>query len=435
MRSPATPRRRTRAGGALALGLLLALGGPAAPLRAQPAAFEAVSFDEAIRRAVAQNPDAAEAAQAILRAEALLLAARTVLFPTASATVTTTVLNEARGFNGLVTQPQTQTGFGGSVSYPVLAAARWAARVQAADQVQVARLAADEVKRQIAIAASQAYLAIIAQRRQVEVNLRALENARVHLDYASTRLRAGAGSRLNELRASQEVATDEVLVEASRLALRRAQEALGVLLAADVPLDAAAEPVFTVPEAPPAQGWLSQRVDVKLASADVAAADRVARDSWKDWIPAGTLSFFPQYITPAGLFQPSRTWSAALQFAVPIFDGGQRRAVARQREVAADVARIRLSDLELRARGELRTAQAAVESTARALESARRASQDAAEVVRISDIAFRAGATTNLELVDAQRRARDADTAAAQAEDRLRQARLDLLIALGRFPL
>jgi hypothetical protein len=37
-------------------------------------------------------------------------------------------------------------------------------------------------------------------------------------------------------------------------------------------------------------------------------------------------------------------------------------------------------------------------------------------------------------LVDAQRRTRDADTAAAQAEDRVRQARLDLLVALGRFP-
>jgi outer membrane protein len=43
------------------------------------------------------------------------------------------------------------------------------------------------------------------------------------------------------------------------------------------------------------------------------------------------------------------------------------------------------------------------------------------------------GATTNLEVIDAQRVARDAETAAAIAEDALRRARLDLLIALGRF--
>ena len=54
--------------------------------------------------------------------------------------------------------------------------------------------------------------------------------------------------------------------------------------------------------------------------------------------------------------------------------------------------------------------------------------------MRITDVAFRAGATTNLEVIDAQRRARDAETAAAIAEDRERQARLDLLVALGLFP-
>jgi hypothetical protein len=37
-------------------------------------------------------------------------------------------------------------------------------------------------------------------------------------------------------------------------------------------------------------------------------------------------------------------------------------------------------------------------------------------------------------VVDAQRRARDADTAVALAEDAARQARLDLLLSTGAFP-
>jgi hypothetical protein len=37
-------------------------------------------------------------------------------------------------------------------------------------------------------------------------------------------------------------------------------------------------------------------------------------------------------------------------------------------------------------------------------------------------------------VVQAQQTARNADFIAAQAEDRLRQARLDLLVALGQFP-
>ena len=164
------------------------------------------------------------------------------------------------------------------------------------------------------------------------------------------------------------------------------------------------------------------------------AAERVARDSWKDWVPVGTASFQPQFLTPAGIFQSSGTWSVVAQFAVPIFDGGVRQAAAKERNVLAETARLELTDGQLRARSEQRIAQAAVESSIRGLASARLAAQHADEALRITDIAFRAGATTNLEVIDAQRRARDTDTLAVIAEDRLRQARFDLLVALGRFP-
>ena len=55
-------------------------------------------------------------------------------------------------------------------------------------------------------------------------------------------------------------------------------------------------------------------------------------------------------------------------------------------------------------------------------------------MVQITDVAFREGATTNIEVIDAQRRARDAETTAAIADDGVRRARLELLLAAGRFP-
>jgi len=400
---------------------------------AQPAP-DRVTFDDAVRRALENNPDIAEAAQAILRAETLLQQARSVYRPTVNGNVTTTMLDSERGFNEFVTQPQTQTLLGGSVSYPVLAATRWAQRAQAEDQIRVARLSVGETRRQIALATGQAYLAVIAQQRQVDVNTRARENALAHVEYARARLQGGAGSRLNELRASQELETDEVFLENARLALHRAQEALGVLVAADAPVDAAGEPAFEVVAAPEDASWLAGRADVQLFTAQIAAADRIVRDSWRDWVPTATASFEPQLLAPSGLFSPSRTWRGFVALSVPIFDAGSRRIARRQREVAAQTARIQLTDVELRARADLRTAQASLQSTERGVSHARLAAQHAADVLRISDVAFRAGATTNIELIDAQRRARDADTAAVQAEDRVRQARLDLLVALGRFP-
>lgn len=411
--------------------VLLAGGVAAAQV---PVAPERLAFDEAIRRALEKNPTVSEAAQAILQAEALLQQASVVYRPTVSGSITTTVLDSERGFDNLVTQPRTQSLLGVSVSYPVLAAARWAQRMQAEDQIRVARLGVDETRRQIALSTAQAYLAVIAQQRQVDVNTRARENAIAHVEYARALLQGGAGSRLNELRASQELSRDEVFLENSRLALRRAQEALGVLVAADAPIDAAEEPALEI-VTPPADGsWLTARADVQLFTAQIEAANRVFTDSWRDWVPTATASFEPQLVTPSGLFTPSRTWRGFVSLSVPMFDGGARRATRRQREIAVETARIQLTDVELQARSELRTAQAAVDSNERGLQHARLAAQHAAEVLKITDVAFRAGATTNIELIDAQRGARDADSDAAQAEDRVRQARLDLLVALGRFP-
>ena len=117
-----------------------------------------------------------------------------------------------------------------------------------------------------------------------------------------------------------------------------------------------------------------------------------------------------------------------------MYDSGQRRGLRREREANLRASELALEQVGLQARAEVRTARAAVEFQERALASARAAAASANEVLKITIIAFDAGASTNIEVIDAQRSARDLDTAVAQAEDRVRQARLDLLVALGRFP-
>jgi len=122
-------------------GLGLGLLGEA-PARAQDATdspvLEQVTFEEAVSRAIARNPSVGEAAQAILRAEALLSEARSVFLPLAYGNVGTAILDSARGFDGNVVQPRTQTAFSATASYPVLAASRWAFKSQAADRVETA---------------------------------------------------------------------------------------------------------------------------------------------------------------------------------------------------------------------------------------------------------------------------------------------------------
>ena len=79
-------------------------------------------------------------------------------------------------------------------------------------------------------------------------------------------------------------------------------------------------------------------------------------------------------------------------------------------------------------------AQEALAGAERAELNSRRAAEHAREVLKITTTAFEVGATTNLEVIEAQQSTRDSETAAALAEDAVRRARLDLLVALGRFP-
>jgi outer membrane protein TolC len=304
---------------------------------------------------------------------------------------------------------------------------------QARDLYDVATAGAAETRQRVMVSAADAYLAVIAARRQVDVSERAIESARAHLDYATRRLEGGAGSRVNQLRAAQVVSSEEARIEAIKLAMRSAQEALGVILAADGPIDAGADPVFDLTGAMDDNAWRTSRPDLITQATLQRAAERVVKDSWRDWVPVVNVSFDPSYVTPAGLFQPANSWRLTILAIQPIYEGGQRKIALDQRELTLDQTKIGMTELEIQARSEVRLAQERLRSLERALDAARRAADQTGEVLRITTTAFEVGATTNLEVIDAQRSDLDAKTTAELAEGAVRRAKLDLLVALGRF--
>jgi outer membrane protein TolC len=405
------------------------------PTLAAAQVLESITFDEAVRRAVTNHPTVRQAAAAVVRSEAVLQQVRSRSRPSVDATFSTNVIDPVTSFGGESIVPRTQTLSTAALAVPLFTPVSWAERNQAADQVAVSERVRADARRAIATAAGQAYLAVIAARRVVELNERARDTARAHYDYANQRFQGGIGSRLNALRAQQELSGTDARVEEARLALRRAQEALGVLIASDGPVDAAAEPAFELPPETAIDAELvAGRQDVQLIASREAAARRVAGDAWKDRLPSATALVTPQALAPAGLFADQRSWRASFLFSVPIFDSGERAGRAREREALVVDVRAEREDVERRAASEIRAAREAVLATERARDHARQAAQQAGEVLQITDIAFREGATTNIEVIDAQRRARDAETAAAMADDAVRQSRLELLLAAGRFP-
>ena len=114
--------------------------------------------------------------------------------------------------------------------------------------------------------------------------------------------------------------------------------------------------------------------------------------------------------------------------------GGARKAARALRDVSLSSAKLVLTAIENQANADVRLARASVDALTRVAASSRASAAQAREVLTITNAAFGLGASTNLEVIDAERSVRDAEATAVVADDAVRQARLLLLVALGRFP-
>jgi len=401
--------------------------GPPPPIR--------VSWQRALELAEAHNTSTLVADQEIRRAEALVREARAAWLPTLTGNGSYTRIDSARYFGTTVTTPAGSWNGNLALTVPIVAPPAWANDWHAQDAREVARVTAADARRQLATAVGRTYLTVILQHRQVEVAARARDTAKVHYDYAHTRLGLGLGNGVDDARAAQELHSDESQLNDAQTALVRAQSALAVLLSAEDLVDV--EDDVQLAAAPSAQAAIDDarknRSDVRALQARKLSSEHLRRDEWVYYAPS-LLAQAQAFKQTATLLQPASGWQASVVLSIPFFDGGLRYGVARERAALDEEARIQLEATLRQVSVEVRTQFRVVESADRSLEAARQALASAAQAAVLADKSYRAGASTNLEVIDAERRARDAASQVAFAEDNARQARLDLLLATGAFP-
>ncbi len=394
-----------------------------------------ITFDEAVKRSMTRNGMARVADQEVRRAQALVEQVRAAWLPILTANGTYTRLDHDRVLAGSTIVGVDSVNANIVLNVPLIAARAWADTSRAKDNKLAAMLSAADVRRQLALSTGRAYLTVIAQRRILQTSLQARDTARAHEEFSKSRLEGGVGNRLDAVRAGQERATAETRVFNQTIALTRAQEALGILAADNGPLDATEVSLGEAPTLKAAIGEAERtRADVVVARQRVDANKRSQDNAYTDYLPLLNAVAQPFYQNPATLTLPTTGWQAQLLLSIPIFDGGLRYGYEHERDALLAQSKARLEGQLRMARSEVRVAFEALQRTDDALSRAREASSLAEESLELSQIAYRAGATSNIEVVDAERRARDAETEAAIAEDASRQARLDLLAASGRFP-
>jgi outer membrane protein TolC len=410
---------------------------PSAPPSANTPAMPRVTLQAALSEALQREVRVRIAGAEVARARALIAAARANFLPTRVGHGSYVRLDHQRGPSGSpLVAARDQLLADVTLTVPIFAPRAWNDTGFASDQARVAELDRVDTRRTVAIATAQAYLTVMAQHRALEVTQRALDNADAHYRYAHQRFTGGIGNQVDDVRAGQEVATSTADLEHVRAALYQAQEALAYLLGRDGPVDVVEE--FTLPAAPAQnQGLreaLGRRSDVAADKEALKAQQNLNDDNWAEFAPILAAQAAPFYHEPGTVAQPHTGWQVQLLLTVPFYDGGARYSVIDQRRAQLDERRTQLDATMRKAKSEVRVAFDAARHADSSLLSAKQAAEFAAQALKFATLAYEAGASTNIEVVDAERRARDADTAVVVAEDAARQARLELLAATGRFP-
>ena len=301
---------------------LAALAGLLRPATAAAQDVPVVSLSQAVSWALERNPSAVVALEEVRRAQAVVEESRSASLPTLAGTGTFTQLDATRQVGPVVSQWQTSLLLQANLTVPIIVPRSWAQWSQSKELLRSAEASSADVRRVVAVGVARAYLAIVAQKRVIDAATRARDTDKAHFDFAHQRYAGGVGNRIDEVRAEQQLSSDEATVEVQLTMLAREREVLGVLVGVGGPLDAEEPNLQASGDPARALEDAERRTDVKTGQARLKAAEHVVHDDWTDYSPYLTGSFSPFVSDPATINYPSTGWQAQLVLTIPFYDGG-----------------------------------------------------------------------------------------------------------------
>lgn len=333
-------------------------------------------------------------------------ARRTVPNPTASYT------RESAGFTEFLQVEQTLPAFG---------------LRSALQRAGVAAVEAAEAERDAALLAlrSEAFIAITRltlESERVRESERAISDIQALVEVLAVREREGEGSKYDRLRAEQELHDARLTLAGAAIAAIDARAALQALLPPDL------QAVDVTGELPPApeslavetlvQRALTQRSDLRALE---RAVERYRRESEAARKARGIAPSFLAGLKRADDRDERQTgFIAGAGITVPLFDRGTRESARWDAEAAR--ASAEHAAAAARVRAEVSGAATILEARRQAFQAFIAAAASGEDIRRIADAAYRDGAISILELLDAYR-------TAMRTRARLIDLRLDAALA------
>lgn len=349
--------------------------------------------------------------------------------PTNLAVVTTQALD-------LPLQLRNQFGAQAEVRQALIVPQLWAAIKAATQAEHLAELNTETQRREILFAVAQAYYGAAASEAALRAQTRLLELNQAREKDTQARFEAGTVTRVAVLRAQLDRTRAEQDLLRSRNALSAAKLALATLLQRDANFELAppAEPQLPSQQANLAESALEQRPDVLASRENEALARTNLRGVYLSYLPTLGLSGQYRWSNAAGFTGKNTSWLVTLAASWTIWDGGVREANLHEQSARVAEAEAVRQSAEARAREEVARFQLELESALANRAKAQEAVELARESARLTDISFRAGVATYLEVADANTSLTSAEVGFVAERLQAALAALRLLKSAGVFP-
>ncbi|TCV70522.1 multidrug efflux system outer membrane protein [Neorhizobium sp. R1-B] len=286
-----------------------------------------------------------------------------------------------------------------------------------------------------------AYIDVRYYQERIAIARQNLGSRRETLDLTKLQLEAGAASRLDVVQSeglvNSTLAEIPGLETQFRTAAHRIATLLGQPASSLVPelQRGARQPVprFNVKAGIPAD-LIRNRPDIRATERQLASAVAEIGVAEAQLYPAITLggSISPRYNAIAGALDTrSLTWSFGPQLSLPIFDGGRLKGNVKLAESTAREAYLNWKQSVLDAVEEVENALAAVARDRRTVDALQATVKSYQEALQLATASYRDGASSLLDVLDAQRQVSTAQANLAQAVQQVAQDYVALNVAIG----
>ena len=311
----------------------------------------------------------------------------------------------------------------------------WPAIRSAGIAEDVAELNTENARREILFAVAQSYFGAASLQEAIRATEFLLSVNKAREADTQKRFEAGTVTRVALLRAQFDRARAEQDLLRARNAFASSRLALATLIQRDSDFTLELPPV---PEVPPAEADLTeqalqQRPDVRAARRNLDLALSRRQGVWFSYAPSIGLTGVYRRSSAGNILMPGESWAVTVGAQWTLWDGGLREINLREESARVAEASAQQKQSEARVTEEVARARLEFENARANLAKAEEALSLARETQRLTEISFKAGVATYLEVADANNALTGAEVGAISERLQTSMSALRLLRAAGLF--